>query len=109
MIVREEKPFSIDIRQMVGVQGPGLRHRSAWFSILDLDLLMTGHRFGERIEDFEVQNRLGAVPKRDGLLPVGLVQRNRVGQCRRHFLKSAHERLLEMGSPVLLQRFLRDQ
>jgi hypothetical protein len=49
------------------------------FPISQLDLLVLDSGLRESIEDFQVQDRLGAGAKGDGLSPIGQVQRDGVG------------------------------
>ena len=63
---------------------------------------------GQGVENFQIQNRLGAGAEGNGLLRVGEVERNGVGQRLLHFLEGAEQRFLEARAAILLQRLFRD-
>src|ERR1700720_2140629 len=71
VIVSEEKPFAIDIRQVVGIDAALLGLRLARFAIGQFELMAGGRGFGQRIEHFEIQYRLGPRAKRNALLDAG--------------------------------------
>ena len=66
-------------------------------------------RLGQGVENLQVQDRLGPRAEGDGLLPVGDVERDGVGQGGGHFLEGADQGPLEGGAAVLLQGFFRHE
>ena len=92
-----------------GVDDARFRFLSARLAISQKQLPMSRGGFGQGVENFHVQNRLGAGAKGDGLLPVSEVQGHGVGQRRGHFLERAQERPLERRAAVLLQRLFRHE
>src|SRR5207247_7840735 len=62
--------------------------------------------FGERVEDFQVEDRLSASAERNSLVNVAEAERDGVGQGLLHFFEGAEQRLLEAGAAILLECFL---
>ncbi len=61
----------------------------AGLAIIQFNLLALRDGFGQRVENFQIQNRLGARAEGNGLLDVGEVERNGVGQRLLHFFDGA--------------------
>lgn len=94
---------------MIGIDDAGLKFAPARLSIGQLQLPAPSGGFGEDVEDFEVENRLGSGAKGDGLFPVGGVEGDGVGQGRRHFFEGAGQRFFKGRAPILLEGFLGDK
>ena len=109
MTIREEKPLAVDVGQVIWVDDARFRFLSARLAISQKQLPMSRGGFGQGVENFHVQNRLGAGAKGDGLLPVSEVQGHGVWERRGHFLERAQERPLERRAAVLLQRLFRHE
>ena len=105
----EEEPFAVDVGQMIGVHHAQFGLAAAGLAIGQLQLAALRGGFGQGVEVLQVQDRLGAGAEGNGLLPVGQVERNGVGQGRGHFFEGAEERALEGGAAILLQGLFRDE
>src|SRR5262249_52093903 len=104
--IGKEKPLAVNVGQMIGVDGAGFGARTTGLAVGEDELLSLGCRLSQRVEDGQVQDRLSAGAKRDGLVPFLQVHRDSLRECFSHLSKSAQERFLETGSPILLERFL---
>ena len=103
----EEEPFPIDVREMIRVHHAAVRGRLARLAIGDFKLAARGGGLGERVEDPEVQHRLGGGAEGDGLLDVGKVEGNGVRQRLLHLADGGEQRLLEARAAILLEGLLR--
>ena len=90
---------------MIGVHHALFGLAAAGLAVGQFELAALGGGLGQRVKDFQVKDRFGAGAEGDGLLPVGQVQRDRVGQGGGHFLEGADEGPLEVGAAILLQGF----
>src|SRR5579862_6364081 len=108
VVVREQKPLAVDVRQMIRVHEAFFRLALTGFAVGQLELLASGGSPGEDIEYFEIQNRLGARAEGNRLLNVGEIERNRVGQRLLHFSDGAQEGFLKARAAILLEGFFRD-
>ena len=109
MAPAEEKPFAIDVGQMIGVHDAKFGLAPARLSIGQFQLAALRGGLGQGVEIFQVQDRLGAGAEGDGLLPVGQVEGNGVGEGGGHFSEGAQEGALEGGAAVLLKGFFGDE
>ena len=75
---------------------------------MQFQLLPLRDGLGQRVENFQIQNRLGAGAEGNGLLDVGEVERNGVGQRLLHFSDGAKQRFFEARAAILLQRLFGD-
>src|ERR1035437_2715929 len=107
MVVGEEIPFAVDVRQMIRVHDAFLR-RLTGLAVMQFKLLPLRDGLGERVENFQIENRLGARAEGNRLLNVGEVERNVVGQRLLHFFDRAQQRFLEARAAILLQGLFRD-
>src|SRR5437870_64477 len=80
VIVGKEEPFAVNIGQMIGVDDALLGLFVSRLAIGQFELTARGGGFGERVEDFQVQDRLGASAERNGLVNVAEAKRDGVGQ-----------------------------
>ena len=106
MVEGEEEPLAVDVGEVIGIDDALLGLLLAGLAIGQLQLLARGGGLGQRVEDLQVQDRLGAGAEGDGLLDVGQAERNGVGQGLLHLPEGAQQRLLEAGAAVLLEGLL---
>jgi len=108
VVVGEEIPFAVDVRQMIRVNNARFGLGLAGLAICEFNLFTARGGFGQRVKDFKVKNLLGARAEGNGLLNVSEIERNGVGQRLFHFLDGAQQRFLEARAAILLQGFFRD-
>ncbi len=63
MTVGKQKPFAVDVREMVGVHQTGFRLLAARFAVSEDQLFVARGGFGQCVKDFQIEDRLGAGPK----------------------------------------------
>ena len=99
----KEIPFAVDVRQMIRVNDARFGFRLAGLAIGQFQLLPSRGGLGERVKNFQIQNRFGARAEGNRLLDVGEVERNGVGQRLLHFFDRAQQRFLKTRAAILLQ------
>ena len=63
VIERKQIPFAVDVREMVRIDHARLDVLPSGLAVGDLHLLMPGCGFCQVVEDFQIQNLLGACTK----------------------------------------------
>src|SRR2546430_7708588 len=74
MIKSEQKPFAVDVGQMIWVDDALFGLFLAGFAVGQFQLLSRGGSFGQCIKNLQVDDRLGARPERDGLLDISQIE-----------------------------------
>src|SRR5947209_14479525 len=79
MVEGEEEPFAIDVGQVIWINHTRFGLLLAGFALGQFDMLALGGGFGELVKDFEMDDRLRAGAKGNGLFPIGNMDGNGVG------------------------------
>ena len=71
MIVSKEKPFAVDVGEVVGVNEAFFDLLLTGFAVAEFELLPGGGGFGQGIERSQIKDGLGAGAKGNALLEIG--------------------------------------
>src|SRR5436190_854803 len=108
MVPGEQVPFTVDIREVVRIDDAQFGLARTRLAIRQLDLPPMRRGFGQRVKDFQVEDRLSPGAERNGLLHLRQVEGDGVWQRLFHFSDRTEQRLFETGAAILLERFLSD-
>src|SRR5580765_2512415 len=70
MVIGEEKPFPINICQVIGINYSLVWFGLAGFAVRDGELLLLSGRFGQSVKDLQIDDRFRARAKGNRLLPI---------------------------------------
>jgi hypothetical protein len=106
MIERKEKPFAVDVGEVIRIDEALLDAPLAGFALGQLQLLARGSGFGKGVEDLQVQDRLRGRAEGDGLRRVVKAEGDGIREGLLHLFEGAEQRSFEAGAAILLEGLL---
>lgn len=105
----KEVPIAVDVGEVAGVDDALFGRAGTGFAVGEAELAAVLDGVGEGFEEGDVDDGFGAGSEADGVVPLGEVEGDGVGEGAFEFLEGGDEAVFEGGAAVLLEGFLGDE